>query len=196
MSFLDCKFINTNFTSKELNNSFDNCVFDKSKIELNQYDTVRYKYYSKITNCTFYNSTVTSKTNIFIQIVGSSRIFMHSSIDLINSSLFSSDILLSHYNINMSNLKFHDSNLKGWSDIINITNTTFTNPVIDYDYSDVNFEKTIINNAEFILQAGYYAKGCKIVLKDSKITNSTFGFDTNIGSRRSNLIIQNSSVDE
>ena len=66
MSFLDCKFINTNFTSKELNNSFDNCVFDKSKIELNQYDTVRYKYYSKITNCTFYNSTVTSKTNTFI----------------------------------------------------------------------------------------------------------------------------------
>ncbi|MBE6500772.1 MAG: hypothetical protein E7Z80_09610, partial [Methanobrevibacter thaueri] len=196
MSFLDCKFTNTNFTSKELNNSFDNCVFDKSKIELNQYDIFRYTYYSKIINCTFYNSTVTSKTNIFLQIVGSSRVFMQNSIELINSSLFSSDITLSHYNINMTNLKFHDSNLKGWSDIINITNTSFANPVIDYDYTDINFEKTIITNAEFILQAGYYEKGCKIVLKDSKITNSTFGFDTNIGSRPSNLIIQNSSVDE
>lgn len=196
MSFLDCKFINTNFTSKELNNSFDNCVFDKSKIELNQYDTIKYKYYSQIINCTFYNSTVASKTNIFIEIVGSSRVFMHNSIDFINSSLFNSDILMSHYNINMTNLKFQNSNLKGWSDIINITNTSFANSVIDYDYSDINFEKTIINNAEFILQAGYYAKGCKIVLKDSKITNSTFGFDTNIGSRQSNLIIQNSSVNE
>lgn len=194
MSFLDCKFINTNFTSKELNNSFENCVFDKSKIELNQYDMFRYKYYSKITNCTFYNSTVTSKTNIFIEIVGGSRVFMKNSIDLINSSFFSSDILLSHYNINMTNLKFHDSNLKGWSSIVNITNTSFANPVIDYDYSDINFEKTIFNNAEFIFQAGYYAKGCKIVLKNSKITNSTFEFDSNMESRQSNFIIQDSSV--
>lgn len=196
MDFLDCKFINTNFTSKELNNSFENCVFDKSKIELNQYDMFRYKYYSKIINCTFYNSTVTSKTNIFLQIDGSSRVFMKNSIDLINSSFFNSDISLSHYNINMTNLKFHNSNLKGWSDIINITNTSSANIVINYGYSDINFEKTIFNNAEFKFQAGYYAKGCKIVLNNSKIRNSTFGFDSNIGSRQSNLIIQNSSIDE
>ena len=47
MDFLDCKFINANFTSKELNNTFDNCMFNESKIELNLYQG--YKYYSKVT---------------------------------------------------------------------------------------------------------------------------------------------------
>ena len=64
MDFLDCKFINANFTSKELNNTFDNCVFNESRIELNLYEG--YKYYSKIIDCTFYNSTITSKNNFFI----------------------------------------------------------------------------------------------------------------------------------
>lgn len=196
MDFLDCKFINTNFTSKELDNNFDNCVFNESKIELNVYDTFRYNYYSKIINCTFYNSKITSKTNIFIEIVGSSRVFMQNGIDLVNSSLITSEILLSHYNINITDSKFKDSNLKGWSDIVNITNTSFINPAIDFEYSDVNFEQSILNNAELKFQAGYYAKGCKVVLKGGMFSNSTFRFDENFGLRHSDFAVQNSSVDE
>lgn len=194
MDFLDCKFINTNFTSKELNNSFDNCVFNESKIELNVYDAFGYKYYAKIVNCTFCNSKITSKTNIFIDIVGSSRVFMQNGIDFINSSLFSSEVSLSHYNINITSSKFSASNLKGWSDIVNIANTSLSNPKIDFDYSDIAFEQTVLNNAELNFEAGYYTKGCKVVLNESSFNNSTFAFKENIGSAQSNFVVQNSSV--
>lgn len=194
MDFLDCKFINTNFTSKELDNSFDNCVFNESKIELNVYDAFGYRYYAKIINSTFYNSKITSNAHFLIELVGSSRAFMQNGIDLVNTSLISSDVTLSHYNINISSSKFRNSNLKGWSDNVNISNTSLSNPKIDFDYSDIAFEQTNLNNAELKFQAGYYAKGCKVVLNESNFNNTTFVFNENIGSAQSNFMVQNSSV--
>lgn len=162
MDFLDCKFINTNFTSKELNNTFDNCVFNESKIELNLYQS--HIYYSKIINCTFYNSTVTSENNFFICTLGVS-IFMQNNLDLINSSLNNSEISLSYYNINMNNLKFRNSNLKGWSNRINIDNASFDGHAIDLEYSYINFEQAILNNCELKFQGGDYSKGSEVILK-------------------------------
>ncbi len=215
MDFLDCKFINTNFTSKELNNSFDNCVFNKSKIVLNLYEE-NYSYYSKIINCTFYNSTVSSKTNIFMAIDGSSRIFIQNSIDLINSNVIDSDISLSHYNISMTNSKFINSNLEGCSDNVNIVNTTFNNPNpnlkrwshivniesiqdlisdIYYEYSSVNFKQSNINNSKLMFHGGFYSKGCEVTLNNSTVKNSTFKVTPNYGSRQSTFIIKNSATD-
>ena len=193
MDFLDCKFINANFTSKELNNTFDNCVFNESRIELNLYEG--YKYYSKIIDCTFYNSTITSKNNFFICTLGSSIVFMQNNIDLINSSLNNSEIIISHYNININNLKFRNSNLKGWSNRINVNNTSFDRPVIDLEYSDINFEEVILNNSELMFQGGYYNKGCEVVLKNTQINNSTFEFTPNIYSDESIFIIENSTAE-
>ena len=193
MDFLDCKFINTNFTSKELNNTFDNCVFNESKIELNLYQG--YKYYSKIIDCAFYNSTITSKNNYFIFICGSSIIFMQNNIDLINSSLNNSEISLSHYNININNLKFRNSNLKGWSNRINVSNTSFDRPIIDLEYSHINFEQAILNNSELMFQGGYYNKGSEVILKNTLINNSTFEFTPNIYSDESIFIIENSTAE-
>lgn len=194
MDFLDCRFINTNFTSKELNNTFENCIFNESKIELYLYDT-NYRYYSKITNCTLHNSRITSNINIFICIVGSSMVFIKNGLDLTNSNIINTDISLSHYTINISNSKFNRSNLKGHSDIINIVNTSFNNPNIGLDYSDISFEQSNFNNSEFRYCGGYYAKGCNVVLKNNNVYNSNFKFISNIGSRQSSLTIQNSSVE-
>ena len=214
MDFFDCKFINTNFTSKELNNSFDNCIFDKSKIVLNLYEG-NYSYYSRIINCAFYNSTLSSKTNIFIEFVGSSRIFILNRIDLINSNFTDSDISLSNYNISMTNLKFTNSNLAGDSDIVDIINTTFNNPNpnlkrwsnivniesiqdlisdIAYEYSIVNFKQSNINNSKLMFQGGFYNKGCEVTLNNSTVKNSTFKFTPNYGSDQSSFIIENSTT--
>ena len=192
MDFLDCKFINTNFTSKELNNTFDNCVFNESKIELNLYQS--HIYYSKIINCTFYNSTVTSENNFFICTLGVS-IFMQNNLDLINSSLNNSEISLSYYNINMNNLKFRNSNLKGWSNRINIDNASFDGHAIDLEYSYINSEQAILNNCELKFQGGDYSKGSEVILKNTATCNSTFEFIPHIDSEKSIFIVENSTAE-
>ncbi|WP_407409778.1 hypothetical protein [Methanobrevibacter sp.] len=196
MDFLDCRFINTNFTSKELDNSFDNCIFNESKIVLNLYDVTNCNYYSKVTNCSFYSSKIISNVNIYVHIVGSSRVFVKNSLDLINSSIINSDLSLSYYSINISGSEFSNAKLNGHSDIVNINGTSFSNPEIDLGYTDISFEESVLNNSQLKFQAGYYAKGCNVVLNDSTVNNSTFGFYENIGSRPSNLIIQNSSIEK
>ncbi|WP_295115146.1 carboxypeptidase-like regulatory domain-containing protein [uncultured Methanobrevibacter sp.] len=195
MDFLDCNFIKTNFTSKELNNTFENCIFDESKIELHLYDGYIHNYYSKITNCTLHNSRITSKVNIFICIVGSSMVFIKNGLDLKNSNLINSDISLSHYKINISNSKFSNSKLTGQSDSFSIVNTSSNNQKIYLDYSDINFEQSNFNNSEFKFTGGYYAKGCNVVLKNNNIYNSNFKFSSDIFSHPSSLTIQNSSVE-
>lgn len=195
MDFIDCKFMNTNFVSKELDTNFDNSVFNESKIELNLYDYSIYNYYSKVANCTLYNSKIISKTNTYIEIVGSSRIFIKNGLDLINSRLFNSDIQLSHYNIKMTNLKLHDTNLKGWSDFVKITNTSFYNPKINLGYSEVHFEQTNLNNSRLMFEGGYYNKGCEVTLKNSVTNHSTFEFTPNYYSGPSSFIIENLSCE-
>ena len=215
MEFIDCKFINTIFTSKELNNTFDNCLFDKSQILVNSYDG-DYHFYSKIVNCIFYNSTLASKTNEFIVIDGSSRIYVQNGMDLFNSRFISSDISLFHFNINMTNSYFINSNFNGASDIVNIFNSTFSNPYpnlkrwahvvniesikdlisdISFDYSTVNFKQSNLNNSKFMFEGGFFNKGCEVILNNCKSNNSTFRFIPNCGSRQSSFLIENSDMD-
>ena len=194
MEFIDCKFIKTKFITKELNNTFANCIFNGSNVELSVYD-IQYKYDAKIINCTLYSSQITSQTYIAIELVGSDRIFYANSIELANLNAFDSDILLNHYNVNVTNSKFNRTDLRGSSDRINILNCSFNhlNPTIYY--SDINFEQTDINNSNAKFLAGYYAKGCEVSLKDSFINNTTLELQPGYYSGRSKLIIDNSSLD-
>ena len=195
MEFKDCKFIKTNFTSKELNNSFSNCVFNQSKIELYIYD-MSYSYYSKISNCTLYRSTITSNVKIAIQFVGSARVFIQNGLNLTDSSIINTKISLSHYNINIRNSKFSNSNLRGYSDTITIKNATLNSPTVDFDYTDLNIYETTLDNCELKFHAGYYAKGCNMLLKDTKVNNATISFRSEMGSRPSSLTVKNSSIDK
>lgn len=195
MEFIDCNFIKTNFTSKEMNNTFSNCVFNQSMMELYLYD-ISYRYHSKITNCTFYSSAITSNVNIAIQLVGSDRVFIQNGLNLADSSLINSKISLSHYDIRILNTKFSNSDLRGYSDTVNIKNSSFSNPTVNLDYSDLNVYETTLDNSELKFHAGYYAKGCNVLLKDTVINNATVNFRLEIGSRPSSLTIQNSSIDK
>lgn len=195
MEFRDCKFINSKFTSKELNNTFENCIFNKSKIELYVYDVLKQEYYTRMNNCTLFNSSVTSKIEIYIQMVGSSRVFFKNGMNLTNSNLINSKISLSHNKIRISNSKFNESKIDGWSDKINITNTSFVDSIIGISFTDIDFEETSINNTELKFHAGYYAKGCEVNLKNSTANNSTFGFYKDMQSGQSKFTIQNSSVE-
>lgn len=194
MEFIDCKFIKTKFITKELNNTFSNCIFNGSNVELSVYD-IQYKYDAKIINCTLYSSQITSQTYIAIELVGSDRIFYANSIELANLNAFDSDIFLNHYNVNVTNSKFNRTDLRGSSDRINILNCSFNhlNPTIYY--SNINFEQTDINNSNAKFLAGYYAKGCEVSLKDSFINNTTLELQPGYYSGRSKLIIDNSSLD-
>ena len=193
MEFLDCKFIKTNYTSKELNNTFANCIFDESCVELSVYD-FEYMFTSKIINCTLYDSKILSQTYILLELVGSDRIFISNSIELRNLKAFNSDILLNHYNVNVTNSLFSNSSLRGSSDKISVFNSSFNkaNPTIYY--SNVDFEKTTINNSNLKFTAGYYTKGCEVMLKDSVLNKTTLTFNPNFYSNKSKLIIKNSTV--
>lgn len=195
MEFIDCKFIKTNFTSKELNNTFSSCVFNQSKIELYVYD-MSHSYYSKIANCTIYSSTVTSNVNIGIILVGSANVFIQNGLNLTDSNIINSKISLSHYNINIRNSKFSNSDLRGYSDTVTIKNATLKSPRVDFDYTDLNVYETTLDNPELKFHAGYYAKGCNVLLKDTAVNNATISFRSDMESRPSGLTIKNSSVDK
>ncbi|WP_407376757.1 collagen binding domain-containing protein [Methanobrevibacter sp.] len=193
MEFIDCKFIKTNYTSKELNNTFVNCIFNESEVKLSVYDFA-YKYGAKIINCTLYNAQISSLTYLLTELVGSDRIFISNSMEIRNLKAFNSDILLNHYNINVTDSLFDNSSLRGSSDKIDVFNSSFSkfNPTIYY--SDVNFENATFNNSNIKFIAGYYAKGCEVFLKDSILNKTTLAFNPNFYSGRSKLIIKNSTA--
>ena len=170
MDFLDCKFINTNFTSKELNNTFDNCVFNESRIELNLYQG--YKYYSKIIDCTFYNSTVTNVSNTS---------FDRPVIDLKYSYINFEQAIL-----NNSELMFQGGYYSKGSEVI-LKNTLINNSTFEFTpniYSDESIF-TIENST---------AENSKIKATETNIksNNSNF-YKTTIESHISNLNINNSN---
>lgn len=194
MEFIDCKFIKTKFITKELNNTFLNCIFNESNVEFSVYD-IQYKYDAKIINCTLYSSQITSQTYIAIELVGSDRIFYANSIELTNLNAFDSDILLNHYNVNVTNSKFNNTNLRGSSDRIDVFNSSFNHLTPTIYYSDINFEQTDIINSNAKFFAGYYARGCEVSLKNSFINSTTLELQPGFYSSRSKLKIDNSSLE-
>lgn len=194
MEFIDCKFINAKFISKELNNTFLNCIFNESNVELSVYD-IQYHYDAKIINCTLYSSQIASQTYIAIELVGSDRIFYANNMEIANLNAFDSDILLNHYNVNVTNSKFNNTDLRGSSDRIDVFNSSFNQLTPTIYYSDINFEQTDIINSNVKFFAGYYVRGCEVSLKNSFINSTTLELQPGFYSGRSNLKIDNSSLE-
>lgn len=201
MTFLNCRFINTTFTSYEYPNTFDNCNFNKSKIEIVLYNGFYkniYEDYSKILNCDLYDSEITYKivyASGYIEIIGGDQFRITNKLDLINSSLYNSNISLYRNNITIKNSSFNNSNIRGSSDIFNIENADFNNPKISLSYSTISLNNSNLDNPKFELYGGYFSKGCELSVENTIINNCELKSDVNYGSRTGYLKIKNSEIE-
>lgn len=200
MKFENCRFINTTFTSYEYSNTFKNCSFDKSKIEIALffgYGETLYKDISNIINCNFYDSGITFKrvyTPNYIEMVGGDQFRITNSLNIKNSNLFHSNITLYHYNVTVDNSSFNNSNIMGSSNIFNISQTDFNNPDIKLSYSEISLYKSNLTNPKLHFNAGYFSNGCKIVMKNIILSNCKMESSISYGSRKGSLKIEDSVV--
>ena len=200
MKFIDCNFINTTFTSYEFKNTFKNCSFFKSQIEIVLFlgfTSNLYRDYSKIMNCSFYESTITSKsmrTPGYIELVGSDHFYVTNSLDLTDSSFFNTNLNLYRNNITITNSNFNSSNITGSSNILNMTNTKFNSPKMYLHLSKIYIYDSNLSDSKLHFAAGYFSNGCYVVMENSILSNSNIKTTVNYGSRRGSLIMNNSAV--
>ena len=161
MTFENCKFINSTFTSYEYQNTFKNSIFNKSEIEIvlfYGYGDI-YKDYSKIISCNLYESLITFKrenTPNYIEIIGGDQFRITNSLDIKNSNLCKSNITLYRYNITIDNSNFNDSNILSSSSIYNISKSNFNNQKIEASYSKISLYKSNLTNPQLYFAAGYF----------------------------------------
>ncbi|WP_298522157.1 hypothetical protein [uncultured Methanobrevibacter sp.] len=200
MTFENCRFINSTFTSYEYPNTFKNCSFDESAIEMVLffgYDKDLYHDHSKIMNCRFTNSTIGYKaeyTKNYIQIIGGDQFQITNSLDLINSSFSNSIISLYRNNITISNSNLSNSSLRSSSCIFNIANTDFNNPKIDVGYTTISISKSNLENPKIRLNGGYFSKGAELNLENTTINNCELETTVTFGSRIGSLKMNNSQI--
>ena len=200
MTFENCKFINTTFTSYEFGNTFKNCSFDKSKIEIGLfigYENDLYEDYSKIINCNFRQSIITFKSLYspnYIEFVGGSRFWIRNCLDLINSNLYDSNITLSDYNITITNSNFNNSNMRGSSNRIKIANSSINNPEIHFSLSDISLNNSNITNGDFHMSAGYFGHVSKLTILNTIINNCSMDITTDYGAGKTNINLEKSFV--
>lgn len=200
MTFENCRFINATFTSYEYGNTFRNCSFNKSKIEIvlfYGYDKNLYKDYSKIMNCTFYDSKITFKgvyTRNYIELVGGDQFRIINKLDIKNSKFFNSNITQYRCNITIDNSSFSDSNIGSSSTIYNITNTNFKNPKIELSYSIISVYNSTLENPQMELYGGYFSRGCDLTLENTIMNNCKLETKVDFGSRTGSLKVKNSTI--
>ena len=200
MTFENCKFINTTFTSYEYGNTFTNCSFNKSKVEIVLffgYDKNLYKDYSKIINCSFYESMITYKgvyTRNYIAIIGGDQFRITNKLNITNSKFYNSNITQYQCNITIDNSSFYNSNIMGRSSIYNITNTNFNNQKIELSYSTISIRNSNLENPKMELYGGYFSKGCDLSLENTVINNCNLETAVSYGSRTGSLKVENSTI--
>lgn len=200
MTFENCKFINTTFTSYEYGNTFKNCSFDKSKVEIvlfYGYGENLYKDYSKIINCNFYESAIAYKgvySINYIELVGGDQFRITNKLYIKNSKFLKSNITQYRCNITIDNSSFDDSNIISSSSIYNITNTSFKNPKIQLSYSTISINKSNLENPQMRLSGGYFSNGCDLSIENTTINNCDLETSVNYGSRIGSLKVKNSAI--
>lgn len=199
MTFENCKFINSTFTSYEYQNTFKNSIFNKSEIEIvlfYGYGDI-YKDYSKIISCNLYESLITFKrenTPNYIEIIGGDQFRITNSLDIKNSNLCKSNITLYRYNITIDNSNFNDSNILSSSSIYNISKSNFNNQKIEASYSKISLYNSNLTNPQLYFTAGYFSDGCKIIMDNVLLSNCTMDGSITFGSRKGSLKIKDSIV--
>lgn len=201
MNFIDCRFINSTFTSHEMNSSFEGCSFTDSKIEILNYLGVFPKnctpYHAKIDNCEFLNSRVTSKIaelTTYVALVGSSIFQTINSMDISNSNFDNSNLELTYYKANISDCNFTGGSWVGSSSIFNISNVAMNNPNVKYYYSVFSMTSSIMSNGDVGFSGGYFSRGCEIYLNKCDVNGTEIKIDEGMHSRKSKLNITDSNL--
>lgn len=200
MTFENCRFVNSTFTSYEYGNTFENCSFNKSTIEIvlfYSFDDI-YKDHSKIIGCEFCTSLITFKgvyTPYYIEIVGGDQFRIINSMEIKGSTFSGSNISLYRYNVTIANSSFENSNIEGHSSAYNITGTGFTNPKIGFSYSIISLSKSNLTNPRLHFSAGYFSNGCMVSMDGVVLRNCEMDGSISYGSRKGSLKIRNSIID-
>lgn len=199
MTFENCRFINTTFTSYEYNNTFKNSIFNKSVIEIVVFYGFGdiYQDYSKIINCNLYESVIKFKgeyTSNYIDIIGGDQFQIVNSLDIKNSNFSNSNLTLYRYNVTIDNSSFNNTPIEGSSNIYNISNTNFNNPKIWLSYSEISLYKSNLTNPKLHFSAGYFSEGCKILMDNTILNNCEMDGSISYGSRKGSLKIKDSVI--
>lgn len=200
MTFENCRFVNSTFTSYEYENTFENCSFDKSTIEIvlfYGFDDI-YKDHSRIIGCKLCESLITFKgvyTPYYIDIIGGDQFRIVNSMEIKDSMFSSSNISLYRYNVTIANSSFENSNIESHSSAYNITGTGFTNPKMGFAYSIISLSKSNLTDPKLHFSAGYFSNGCMVSMDEVILSNCEMNGSISYGSRKGSLKINNSIID-
>lgn len=201
MDFTGCRFINSTLTNYEMNNTYEKSSFINSNIEIRNPQGFLPKNftpdYSKIINCEFESSNLTSKNlflSSYVELVGSSRYSLINKIGIENSSFKKSKLELTYYTVNVSGCNFTDGSWEGWSSKVSINDTNLENQIFDYLYTGFNAENSVLKNGTLAFSGGYFSRGCEVNLKNCEIDDAEFKIDEGINSAKSVLDIEDSKL--
>ncbi|WP_407391940.1 hypothetical protein [Methanobrevibacter sp.] len=175
MVFNNCTFINANYTNYELNNSFDDCIFNNTQLESCVLYGSSVSRGFNISECVFYNSVLKSKsiyTSTYIALIGGSRFEIINYLNLINSKLYDSKMELSSNKIVIAESELKDTDLYFYSNLIGIENCELYNPNIELGMSKMAVDNSTINNSNIQTYAGYFSLGSTVYLKESILNNT------------------------
>lgn len=202
MEFNDCDFIDSTFTSHELNNRFNNCIFNNSMMEL----TVLKGYYhekvpaisSEIMNCQFFESEIKTKSKYspyYITIVGGDFFRIYDNANMLNCNLSKSKVSIDNIIINITQCIFNNTNITGHSNSINISDSEFTNQKIDLTICKTIYEGSKFNNSNIKLSASYFSMGTQTSMKNCSLNNTNIKISPCFRSRPSTINLIDSETE-
>ena len=200
MRFENCRFINSTFTSYEYSNTFKDCSFDKSTVEIVLffgYGSNLYRDHSKIIDCDFNMSVITYKgvyTRNYIELIGGDQFRLTNNLYITKSRFCNSNISLYRSNVTVEDSIFKRSNLKGSSNSFSIKDSALENPEIEVGYTFLSFYGSDIENPKMILHGGYFSKGCELSIENSNVSNCELETTVTFGSKTGNLKIIDSHI--
>lgn len=201
MNFIDCSFMNSTLTSLEMNNTFENCIFTDSTLEianfLGMFPENCTPDHSKINSCNFYNSTVKSveiELDTYVALVGSSIFQTINTIDISNSDLRKSNVKLTYYSININDCNFSDTDWLGYSLISSISSAAFDNLSASLFYSIFNAESVKLKDSHVEFLGGYYSRGCEILLEECEVNSSEVIIKEGMFSRNAHMNVTGSRL--
>lgn len=200
MEFNNCEFINSTFTSQELDNRFYDCIFNNSKIELVVivgYFNETPRVFSEFLNCRFFESELKTEIKyapIYIHIVGGDFFRVYDRVDLSNCNFTKSKVSLNNIYLNIDDSIFNKTDLIGHSNTVNINKSQFLSQNIDFTICKTNFTYSILNDSNIDLKASYFSIGSLTNLNNCNINNSNIKISVGFRSLQSQISMIGSNI--
>lgn len=201
MEFNDCEFINSTFISKEMDNEFNNCIFNSSIIApdvVAGYNSNGIFRLSAFTNCLFFESDVMTKIRYppnYIHVVGGDFFRVYDSIDLADCHFLKSEITVNNVYLNISRSTFNTTDMSCHSNAIIITDSKFSNQKTDLTICKSNFTNSTFNMSNINLQASYFSIGSQTDINGCSLNNSKIEISPGFRSRQSQIRIMDTDMD-